>query len=252
MMKAANNLKNILLSNDVPYFIGQDNFTKDSLIQFIYNNIDKQGEILEINFDQANMNQLISYKWHNTAIIRAINLQNRDQLNFILEISEKNNIIPIITDNYTAINESILSDENIIPIQIPSFESRIDDIFEVANYFISQHHNKNGTKPIRMSEETNNYILSEHEFKSMDEYLSIIKEAIYIENKYTLTIETIRRIFKDTTKKEENLFKNTKKTLSEIEYAYIEAVVKEENFNQTSAAKRLGISRSTLWRKYNG
>ena len=38
-------------------------------------------------------------------------------------------------------------------------------------------------------------------------------------------------------------------TLEEIELRIIQEIVKEENMNYTKAAKRLGISRSTLWRK---
>ncbi|MFD1862139.1 helix-turn-helix domain-containing protein [Planococcus chinensis] len=38
-------------------------------------------------------------------------------------------------------------------------------------------------------------------------------------------------------------------TLKEIERKLIEQVLEEEDFNQTKAAKRLGINRATLWRK---
>lgn len=38
-------------------------------------------------------------------------------------------------------------------------------------------------------------------------------------------------------------------TLKEIEKQVIQQVLTEENQNQTKAAKRLGINRSTLWRK---
>lgn len=39
------------------------------------------------------------------------------------------------------------------------------------------------------------------------------------------------------------------KTLDEIEYDIIQYVLMEENMNQSAAAKRLGISRNTIWRK---
>ena len=41
-------------------------------------------------------------------------------------------------------------------------------------------------------------------------------------------------------------------TLDEIEKRIITRILKEENMNQSAAAKRLGIGRSTLWRKLNG
>ena len=49
------------------------------------------------------------------------------------------------------------------------------------------------------------------------------------------------------TKPEERLPLNG--TLEEIELGIIKAVVKEENGNMSRAAKRLGVGRSTLWRK---
>lgn len=39
------------------------------------------------------------------------------------------------------------------------------------------------------------------------------------------------------------------KTLDEIERDIIQQILAEEGMNQSAAAKRLGISRSTLWRK---
>ena len=38
-------------------------------------------------------------------------------------------------------------------------------------------------------------------------------------------------------------------TLDEIEKRIIDAIMEEEQFNQTKVAERLGINRSTLWRK---
>lgn len=41
------------------------------------------------------------------------------------------------------------------------------------------------------------------------------------------------------------------KTLDEIEHDIILRVLQEEDMNQSRAAKRLNIGRSTLWRKLN-
>ena len=41
-------------------------------------------------------------------------------------------------------------------------------------------------------------------------------------------------------------------SLENIEKKIIEKVLEEEEFNQTKAAKRLNINRSTLWRKLKG
>ena len=42
-----------------------------------------------------------------------------------------------------------------------------------------------------------------------------------------------------------------KGTLAEIEARIISSVLEEEHMNQSAAAKRLGIGRTTLWRKLN-
>ena len=41
------------------------------------------------------------------------------------------------------------------------------------------------------------------------------------------------------------------RTLDEIEQEIIELVFREENMNQTKTAQRLGISRTSLWKKLN-
>ncbi len=45
------------------------------------------------------------------------------------------------------------------------------------------------------------------------------------------------------------LLADTSRTLAEIERAYIKAVLDSTRGNQTQAAKILGVSSSTLWRK---
>ena len=42
---------------------------------------------------------------------------------------------------------------------------------------------------------------------------------------------------------------NLSQPFEKIEQDIIHRVLEEENMNQTAAAERLGISRSTLWRK---
>ena len=50
------------------------------------------------------------------------------------------------------------------------------------------------------------------------------------------------------TRQENNI--NLHKSLYEIEQDIIELVLKENNGNQSAAAKQLGIGRTTLWRLY--
>jgi len=55
----------------------------------------------------------------------------------------------------------------------------------------------------------------------------------------------------DNYQKQDNLNHALSGNLENIEKNVIEEVIKEEKGNKAAAARRLGISRTTLWRKMN-
>ena len=79
----------------------------------------------------------------------------------------------------------------------------------------------------------------------------VITEAIRTTTTPWIPVHTIRNLLKNETEAytpstHEPL--NLEKPLDEIIYDIAQKILKEENYNQTRTAKRLHISRTTLWR----
>ena len=81
------------------------------------------------------------------------------------------------------------------------------------------------------------------------ELKAFLFDVLAAEKGYTISKETVSRQLNRKQRPvqiEDSLLTGT---LDQIEKRIIEAVMKEENQNQTKVSKRLGINRSTLWRK---
>jgi len=83
------------------------------------------------------------------------------------------------------------------------------------------------------------------QFKNVIEELVVLCKSDYIE------LEDVEQILSEKSSRE-NLEVDVielKGTLEEIEKNIIQKILEKEDMNQSQAARRLGISRSTLWRK---
>ncbi|MFB4212789.1 PrpR N-terminal domain-containing protein [Shouchella sp. JSM 1781072] len=132
-------------------------------------------------------------------------------------------------------------------VHLPRLADRVEDISDLATYFLSDYHQKYGTRPVRIAEDALHYlegISYKHHIKSLRQ---LVKKATLDERDYLLSKEALVQAT-ERTHDEKNDFP-IQGTLKEMEKAIIEQVLKEENQNQTQAAKRLGINRATLWRK---
>ncbi len=249
MKKIVAKLIELKKEKKIIYLKGDDLFTENTLIKFMYQNVNQQGEIIEVDFDNVDEDKLSKLDWSIIRMINFRNIKSSFQLQYILYIVETHNILSIITSKGKEITDDIFNSHKIIPIKLPNFNERIEDTFEIATHLINYYHNNLGTKPIKINKKTHEEILKKYSFKTMDEYVSLIKEVIFKETNYTISIETVERATENYQNNQKIIFEKTNRTLEELEIDYIEQVVKEEDFNQTSAAERLGISRATLWRK---
>src|SRR5690606_16093924 len=84
------------------------------------------------------------------------------------------------------------------------------------------------------------------------QFMNVLKKLILIADDMFIQKDETERVLMEELKlrsqKEVNKFTLTG-TLDEITANIIQQVLEEESMNQSKAAKRLGISRSTLWRK---
>ena len=86
---------------------------------------------------------------------------------------------------------------------------------------------------------------------NLDQLQHVLNELVVITNTPYITYQSVKQILKQEqtscTFQQTSHF-NFNQTLDNINYQIIVAVLKQENGNKEKTSKRLGISRSTLWR----
>jgi|GEM_PF-3494673 len=136
-------------------------------------------------------------------------------------------------------------------VQMPPIRERQEDIPYLVNQFLTEYHQQLGTQPVRLREEAM-AILSGHGWPgNLEEMKSYVKKIALAEKSYVIEKQTILSLPFDQPSSgfEPSFYLDPKHNLKQIERFIIEQVLKEEDYNQTQAAKRLGINRATLWRK---
>ena len=153
---------------------------------------------------------------------------------------------------------------NVLPVKIPPLRERKEDIILLLNHFLRRHYPDQNFNihPEALSYLTKyNWPGNVRELKNFAERLSFILDSTI--NEITLDIiqealdsDIVRNNsrqgdIKGKTSYENYVFYLGEKTLKEIEDDIILEVLKRENYNQTRAAQKLGISRTRVWQILN-
>lgn len=144
---------------------------------------------------------------------------------------------------------SLLFNEETVRIYIPSLLERKDDIRALTAYFIAHFHQQYGTSAVKIREDAMELLEHYNWPGNTAELKAFLFDVLAAEKGYTISKGTVSRQLNRKQRPvqiEDSLLTGT---LDQIEKRIIEAVMKEENQNQTKVSKRLGINRSTLWRK---
>lgn len=198
-----------------------------------------------------------------------IYLKNIDNLNSYLQnelyqivMNEKNKKLQWLASSEGTIDEKVKNGTfngelylslGKLNICIPPLRERREDIEDLVHVFISELHPKYGSLVVGIRQdalmEMTNYDWpgNVEQLKQVIEQLFLQTNSYYIEKE---DVETVLVRFEQQEKKSEALAHiDISGTLEEIEKQVITKVLEEEGQNQSKAAKRLGINRSTLWRK---
>ncbi|MED3668589.1 PrpR N-terminal domain-containing protein [Geobacillus kaustophilus] len=132
-------------------------------------------------------------------------------------------------------------------IRLPSLRECLDDLEEYARKFIAQYNVKYGKQIVGIDEEALKQLRRHHWKGNWKELSNVIEQAVQSARREYIGIDELRAA--GFLSNETGLCLDLQKPLAEIEKEIIWKVLKEEDMNQTKAAKRLGINRSTLWRK---
>jgi len=143
--------------------------------------------------------------------------------------------------------------DDIIRIYIPSLAERKEDLRELVTSFILHFNQTLGTSAIKMKED-GLALLAKYDWPgNVGELKALLKDAVLTEKGYVIEKELIESLLNQKGSVDVGISSDfLMGTLEDIEKRIIEKVLEEEEYNQTKAAKRLNINRSTLWRKLKG
>ena len=148
---------------------------------------------------------------------------------------------------------------NVLNLEIPPLRERKEDISLLVNFFIKKYGYK-FKKIIEGISEEGMQILENYDWPGNIRQLeNIIERLVVRTDKNFIMTNLVKEIMKlqygggiiDNYQKQGNINYPLSGNLENIEKNIIKEIINEEKGNKVAAARRLGISRTTLWRKMN-
>lgn len=173
------------------------------------------------------------------------NLLKRNRLIFSLILNSKQKNENDMCRNYLENKTSCLT------LKLPPLRERIQNLPSIATLYIHRMNVSTGKQIIGFEAEAMELMTTFSWPNNLDQLQHIIRELVIITKTPYITYDNVKEALEKepneiTPAESSNL--NLTKTLDEINNQIIQIVLKEENGNKEKTAKRLGISRSTLWR----
>ncbi|SDN95272.1 DNA-binding transcriptional response regulator, NtrC family, contains REC, AAA-type ATPase, and a Fis-type DNA-binding domains [Desulfonauticus submarinus] len=135
---------------------------------------------------------------------------------------------------------------NAVSLELPPLRERKDDIPLLAYYFLNKYAQEFGKNVNKISEEVLNTFKNYDFPGNVRELEYAIERAVILAENEEITLTCLPSRFKNPSSPIKN---HNLKTLDEIEKEYILKVLKFTKGSKNEAAKILGISRTSLWRK---
>ncbi|MGB6371695.1 MAG: sigma 54-interacting transcriptional regulator [Atribacterota bacterium] len=148
---------------------------------------------------------------------------------------------------------------NVLNLEIPPLRERKEDISLLVNFFIKKYGYK-FKKIVEGISEEGMQILENYDWPGNIRQLeNIIERLVGRTDKNFIMTNLVKEIMKlqygggmiDNYPKQDNINYPLSGNLENIEKNIIKEIINEEKGNKAAAARRLGISRTTLWRKMN-
>ncbi|MFZ5515556.1 MAG: sigma-54-dependent transcriptional regulator [Candidatus Zhuqueibacterota bacterium] len=149
---------------------------------------------------------------------------------------------------------------NVFPIQMPSLAERVEDIPALVNCFVENFNKKNNMRIIKVAGETIDYLVNYPWPGNVRELENVIERSMLMVDGDTLRpehlpISIVTHNQNETTggvamdMKKAVTFCNQIIPLDEIEEEILRQALKLNNYNMSLTAHKLGIGRTTLYRK---
>lgn len=132
---------------------------------------------------------------------------------------------------------------NVVPLHLPPLRERPQDIIPLAENFLKKFSEKNGSTPLKLSEDAISHLKSYSYPGNIRELFNVLERAFVLSHTDVIYAKDLH--FDHATKKS---FENDDDILdlTILEQKAIEKALKKTNGNKTQAAKLLGLSIKTL------
>jgi len=157
------------------------------------------------------------------------------------EASDRNGLLQFIRTELAA-----------LPLAVPNLNQRKEDIPSLASLFLSELNPKYGKQVLGLHPDALERLRQFHWPHNIDQFKKVMEALIILTHDYYISAEEVESVLineQAAPAVSDSGVIDLNKTLEEINRDIIEYVLALENHNYSKAAKRLGISRSTLWRK---
>jgi two-component system, NtrC family, response regulator AtoC len=138
---------------------------------------------------------------------------------------------------------------NVIPVTVPPLRERRDDIPLLANHFLNKYAVANQSSVKKISPDALASLLAHPWPGNVRELENIIERAVVLAKGEILNEADIMGIAIDKAQKDIDQMYADRPSLEKLEERYIKLILGESNNQKEKAAKVLGISRRTLYRK---
>ena len=137
-----------------------------------------------------------------------------------------------------------------ISVSVPPLRHHIEDLENILSIFIAQENEFLGKQVVSLSEGALE-IAKKHEWRgNLAELRQVVNEAVHLAHEPVVDATMLQTLLSRSPERSMQISDLCEgKTLEEFEREVILSVLKAENMNQRKTASRLGISRTTLWRK---
>ncbi|MDN7242711.1 PrpR N-terminal domain-containing protein [Planococcus sp. N028] len=249
-------LEEPLLSSESIVLVGEPGTGKETLARYVHSHHKKEGAFAVLPIEELNesLEEIFSHQFSTVVLKFSTHTENveiqkvRKQLTLLKEKG-----VQVILTAPVSPGEWIekLDMQDAIVISVPNLNERKEDMAFLVRQFLTELHQTIGTQPVKIRDDAMRELEKFQWGGNLDELKAYVKKLAISEKGYVIEKSTLLKIHPDSTRRfeEGKLAIGKEETLKKIEQKVIEQVLKDEQFNQTKAAKRLGINRATLWRK---
>ena len=141
-----------------------------------------------------------------------------------------------------------------ISLTVPNLQLCIDEIPKLSVMYINALNSLTTSQVLGLEPEAMSLLQGYQWPQNLDQLKRVLKEAVLLTKTPYITAETVQEILRKEKKSigiaQDNpvMDLDLNQSLKDITYDIVLKVLKEENMNQSRTAKRLDISRTTLWR----